>query len=569
MNKRRYVVARQSDIEPDSMEIEASRLRVNDDHVETIAVTGYPREVHVGWLEPLLSANASIDIALHVEPVPAFVAAERLQKQLARLESSRRLASDRGRLNDPTIDVAASDAQELATRIARGESNLFRVGIAVTIRARSAGLLQSETSRIKTILAGLLVNTRPATFRQFEGWISTLPLGLDQLGVKRTFDTQALAATFPFVASGFSEPNGVLYGKSMHGSDLVFWDRFAQDNQNSVILARSGSGKSYLAKLELLRSLYRSVEVIVVDPEDEYRKLCEAVDGTYVHLGHPGVGLDPFALGSSHDALTESALFAHSFIALLVGGAIEAKTKATLDRAIVSAYAKRGISSDARTHNRRTPTLVDLDQALRNEGDDGAQLAEQLAPYVSGTYRHLFTNSDPSVTSRHMTVYSLRDVPEELKGAVTMVALNHIWRTVSDRSQLRRRLVVVDEAWLVMRDKIGAQFLFRLAKSARKYWCGLTVVTQDAADLLGTELGQAIVANAATQILLRQSPQSIERLGDAFRLSDGEKSFLLTADKGQGIIAAGRQRVAFQALASDAEHQLINTNPAESWAVAS
>lgn len=549
---------------PDAIEIESNRLGINDGVAATLVVTGYPRDVRNGWLAPLLDHSGAIDVALHVEPMESHIAAERLRRQLARLESTRRVEASRGHLTDPQVEVAAEDAQDLANRLARGDARLFRVGLVVTVRANTEAELTGEVARVRTILASLLMDVRPATFRQLEGWTSTLPIGVDQIKINRTFDTPALAATFPFSPSALAEPNGVLYGRNVsNASGLVFWDRFAQRNHNAVILARSGSGKSYLAKLELLRSLYRGIEVTVIDPEDEYRRLCDAVDGAYFHLGGPDVRLNPFDLGSEPDALTERALFLHSFVSTLINHEIDAIEKSVLDRAIVATYAAAGITSDPRTHRRTPPILSDLDTALRRQGTQGEAIAERLAPFTTGTHRHLFDGQTTVNSDRHLVVYSLRYVPEEIKAPATMAVLNRVWKTIIDPALRRRRMVLVDEAWLLMRDPVGAEFLFRLAKSARKYWCGLTVVTQDAADLLNTELGRAVVANAATQIVLGQAPQVIDILSDSFHLSEGERNFLLTAERGEGIIAASRQRVAFRAIASEAEHQLVTSDPAE------
>lgn len=379
---------------PDAIEVESTRLHVNGSCVASFAVVGYPREVRPGWLAPLFTHNGSVDIALHTEPMPSQIAAERLRRQLARLESSRRVDASRGHLLDPTIEVAADDAQDLANRLARGEARLFRIGLTVTVRARDVAALDQGVARIRAILAALLIDLRPTTFRQLEGWKATLPLGLDEVGIARTFDTHALAATYPFTPSGFAQPNGVLYGRNVSSSGLVFLDRFAQNNHNSVVLACSGAGKSYFAKLELLRSLYRGIDIIVIDPEDEYRRLCESVDGVYRHLGANGVKLNPFDLGESADAFVERALFIHSLIATLIGRELDAASKATLDRSIVAAYAHAGITSDTGTHRRRPPVMSDLDAALRSEGSIGIALAEQLAPYTSGTHRHLFDWAD-------------------------------------------------------------------------------------------------------------------------------------------------------------------------------
>lgn len=549
---------------PDAVEVEPRRLRVGHGWRHTVAVTGYPREVRLGWLEPLVTHPGPADVALHIEPIPAPVAAERLRRQLARLESSRRLDADKGRLADPALDVAASDARDLADRLARGDGRLFSVGLYATARGADEEDLQAQATRLRALCDSLLIDTVPATFRALPGWLTTLPVGQDLLRFRRTMDTAALAAAFPFASAELSDATGVLYGLNARSQGLVFWDRFAQPNYNAVILARSGAGKSYLAKLELLRSLYAGVEVAVIDPEDEYARLAAAVGGAYLHLGAPGVRLNPFDLHHEPDAFTRRALFLHTLIALLLGEGLDAATRAALDRGIVAAYGSAGITADPRTHRRAAPTLVGLAEALAADGDaKAAALAARLAPFTTGTHRGLFDGPTTTRPEGHLVVFSLRDLPHELKAAGTLLVLDATWRRVTDASRRRRRLVVVDEAWLVMRDDAGARFLFRLAKAARKHWCGLTVVTQDAADLLASELGQAVVANAATQVLLRQAPQAMDALARAFRLSEGEQQFLLGARPGEAILLGGSERVAFRAEASPAEHRLVTTDPAD------
>jgi type IV secretory pathway VirB4 component len=570
---------------PDAIEIRPRALRVGDDWCASFAVTGYPREVGRGWLEPLTAHPGRLDVAVHVEPVPANVAAERLRRQLARLESGRRADATKGRLADPDVEVAAEDARDLAAGLARGEQKLFRVGLYLTVHARSEKALESECARVRAVASSMLLDAQPATWRTLQGWTATLPLGVDSLAQRRSFDTDALAASFPFASAELSATQGVLYGTTANGSGLVLWDRFACDNHNSVILARSGAGKSYLAKLEALRSLYAGVEIAVVDPEDEYRRLAETVGGAYVHLGANGVRVNPFdlapgyqALGSDavgpdapgsdapgsdapgSDAMVRRALFIHTLIAVLLGAKPDPASTAALDRGIVAAYEAVGITADPRSHARPAPLLGDLAAALDADGDPAARtLAARLAPFVTGTHRGLFDGPTSTRPDGHLIVFSLRDLPDELKAAGTLITLDSIWRRVSDPDRRRRRLVVVDEAWLLMSEPSGADFLFRMAKSARKHWAGLTVVTQDAGDLLGSSLGQAVVANAATQILLRQAPQSIDALAEAFGLSGGERAYLLGATRGQGLLAAGVDRVAFTALASPAEDALCRT----------
>lgn len=545
---------------PDSVEVGPRALRVGEGWRRSFAIVGYPREVRHGWLEPLTAHPSRLDIALHVEPVPAEIAANRLRRQLARLESGRRADAAKGRLADPDVEVAAADARELAAGLARGEQKLFRVGLYLTVHARSADALDAECAGVRAVCASMLLDAQPSTWRSLQGWTTTLPVGVDALGQRRSFDTDALAASFPFASAGLSAESGVLYGTATNGSGLVLWDRFAQDNHNSVILARSGAGKSYLAKLEALRSLYAGIEIAVVDPEDEYRRLAETVGGAYVHLGAPGVRVNPFDLAPGPDPLIRRALFIHTLVAVLLGEKPDPASTAALDRGIVGAYESVGITADPRSHARPAPLLRDLAGALEADGDPAARtLALRLAPFVSGTHRGLFDGPTTTHPRGHLVVFSLRDLPGELKAAGTLLTLDGIWRRVSDPSNRKRRLVIVDEAWLLMSEPSGADFLFRMAKSARKHWAGLTVVTQDAADLLGSPLGQAVVANAATQILLRQAPQTIDALAEAFALSAGERAYLLGAQRGQGLLAAGVDRVAFSALASPAEDEMCRT----------
>jgi hypothetical protein len=553
---------------PDAIQIGPTSLTAGATVCRSFVVTGYPREVGPGWLEPLVSYPGNADIALHIDPIPPPVAAQRLRRQLGRLESTRRLDDDRGRLADLEVEAAAEDAHDLARRVARGEGRLYQVGLYITVRGHTHGEVDAEADRLRALSASLLLDAHPATFRSLQGWTTTLPLGLDQLGLRRTMDTAALAAAFPFASADLPTPTtgGVLLGRNAHTRGLILWDRWAQPNYNSVILAKSGAGKSYLAKLELLRWLYHGVQALVVDPEHEYQRLADAVGGTFVQLGAPGVRLNPLDLpqDGEADALARRALFAHTLTGVLLGAPLDPDATAALDRAVLDAYKAKGISSDPRTHARPAPQLADLAMAL--EGDGGqpaATLAARLAPYVSGSHRRLFDGATTTRPEGHLVVFSLRELPDELKATGMLLALDAAWCTVTNPQQRRRRLVVVDEAWQLMRDPAAAGYLYRFAKSARKHWCALTVVTQDPADVLASPLGQAIVQNAATQLLLGQAAQAMEALTGAFHLSHGEQEHLLAAQPGDGLLLAGPHRVALRSLASAAEHHLVTTDPAE------
>lgn len=575
-------LGRASAFTPDSLSVAPRHLEVGGEWLASFVITGYPREVHPGWLQPLLSYPGRVDVSLHVEPIDPVTAAHRLKRQLSKLESGRRHTSEKGQLLDPTVEAATEDAYDLSARIARGEGKLYRVGLYLTVHATSEQALADEVAAVRSLAASLMLNAQPTTYRSLQGWASTLPLALDLIGMRRTFDTAALSAAFPFTSpdlppadpTSVAAPNGVLYGFNVGSQGLVHWDRFAADNYNSVLLGRSGAGKSYLVKLETLRSLYRGIEVAIIDPEDEYRRLCEAVGGTYIHLGAHDVRVNPFDLPIARrpdgrrtapkDAVTRRALFLHTTIGVLLGTDLTAEQRAVLDQAIMATYQRAGITSDLRTWTRPAPLLADLATTLtRTKNPVARDLAARLHPYVEGAFSALFAGPTSTSPEGHLTVFSLRDLPDELKPIGTLLTLDTIWRRVSNPAIQRPRLITVDEAWLLMADPAGAQFLYRMAKAARKRWAGLTIATQDVGDMLGTELGKAIIANAATQILLRQAPQTIDEIVATFNLSEGEKQFLLSADKGQGLLSAGTQRVAFQSLASPQENSIATTDPAE------
>ncbi|MZG20185.1 conjugal transfer protein TraC [Streptomyces sp. SID5914] len=562
---------------PEAIEVHARALAVGAHLATTLVVTGYPAEVTPGWLAPLLNFPGHLDIALHIEPVPNPVAAAGLKKQRARLESGRRTGFDKGHLDDPEVEAAAADAAELAYRIARGEGKLFHVALYLTVHAPNEESLAEQASAVRAIAESLLMTIAPTTYRALPGWLATLPLGIDTLKIRRTFDTAALAACFPFtspdlpIATGEDgSATGVLYGLNAVSGAPVLWDRFAQDNYNSITLARSGAGKSYLTKLELLRLLFTGVTASVIDPEDEYVRLAQTVGGHVIALGADGVRLNPFDLPTSapggEDTLTRRVLFLHSFLAVLLGADLSAAEKAVLDRAILAAYARVGITGDARTWGRTPPTLADLASVLAEDSSETAtDLANRLVPYTTGSHARLFNGPSTAATAGHLVVFALRQLPEEVKAPAMLVALDAIWRQVTSRSGSGRHLVVVDEAWLLMRDGAGAQFLFRLAKAARKHWTGLAVVTQDADDVLASPLGRAIVSNAATQVLLRQAPQAMDTISDNFHLCHGERAFLLSATRGEALLLTGdrRHKVALISIAAPGEHEVITTDPGE------
>ncbi len=566
-------------IGPAAVESTPRWLQVGDGYTAVLIITGYPPEVGLAWLDALLAWPGRVDVVQHIEPIPAATAATRLRRQRARLESNRRLDFDKGRLGDPVTDAAAEDAADLADRLARGAARLFRVGHYLCVHAPTQDDLVEAVAEVRAAAASVLLDTQPATWRQLPGWTTTLPLGVDSLRIRRVFDTDALAASFPLASADLPAPlpgegvpaGGVLYGLNSASNGVVWWDRWSCDNHNSVVLARSGAGKSYLVKLETLRSLYDGVQVSIIDPEDEYLRLCDAVGGTAIQLGAPGIRINPLDIPAGDrrpDALTRRALFLHTLVSVLLGQQPPPQERAALDKAITATYAAAGISNDPNSWARPAPLLRDLAATLQAADYPGAQtLAARLSPWTEGSFKELFDGPTTFHPRGHLVVWSTRQLADELRAPGMLLALDAIWRDVDVPTSSRadglgsRRLVVVDEAWTLLREGEGAKFLYRLAKAARKRRAGVAVVTQDAADLLGSDLGKAVIANAATQILMRQAPQAIDLIAETFALTGGEARMLLAAGRGEALLLAGSHRVAFQTVASAREHQLCATSP--------
>jgi hypothetical protein len=607
-------------IGPHAVEVGPHQVQVGDGWAASLVVTGYPAQVGVAWLEPVLASSgeaARVDVAFHVVPLPAAAAAAGLRRSRARVEATRRLDADRGRLDDPAAEVTAGDARDLADRLARGQVRLFRVGIYLTVHAPTRARLRDAVAQVRAAAAATLLDTQPTTWRQLHGWLATLPLAHDGIKARRVFDTDALALAFPLAGPNLPAPlpgrgspvGGVLVGINPASGGIVWWDRWTQHNHNTLILARSGAGKSYLVKLDVLRSLFEGVRVAVIDPEDEYPALADAVGGTTIRLGVPGVRVNPLDLppaGRGADVLSRRALFVHTLVAVLLGRPPAPEEAAALDTAIAAAYTRAGITDDPTTWTRPAPLLADVVAGLETTDEAGRSLGIRLRPWTHGSFKGLFDGPTTTTPAGRLTVWSVRHLPDELRAAGILLALNAIWRDVdtshdsypdadpdtgrpthdgTDRDDtltaavegtvldgsardtstprgemaLRpvapvRRLVVVDEAWTLLRDEVGAHFLYRLAKAARKRRAGLVVVTQDAADLLATDLGQAVAANAATQILMRQAPQAIDAITAAFGLTTEEARMLLTAPRGHGLLLGATHRVGFRAVASTREH---------------
>jgi type IV secretory pathway VirB4 component len=547
------------------MQVHPKYLEIDGVCAATLTITGYPEAVLPGWLETITAYPARIDIALHAETTSPLQAASRLRKQRARLESGRRRDAERGRLGDPVIEAAAQDAANLAGRIARSAAKLFRVALHLTCYAETPEELDVLVLEVRGLLAAQLATATPATYRQYEGWISTLPLGVDRLGPRRTLETEALAACLPIAAADPPAPeHGVLIGVNTASGLPVFWDRWAQQNHNSLVLGASGSGKSFFAKCDLLRELCQGTHATVIDPDGEYTHLAEAVGGVVLELGKPGVRINPLELpdpaAAQPDTLARKALDVHALVEVLAGTEAANAGRAALDVAVAAAYEQAGITADPRTWNRQAPDLTAVTTALSASTDPtGAGLASALGPFTTGSHAGLFNAPSSHGRTGHLTVYTLEHLPEQLRPAAVLLVLADLWRQAqADDGQ--RRLALIDEAWLLLDTPLSAQQLFRLAKSARKHELGLELISQDADDLLSSRLGTAIAANSATQVLMRQAPQSLDQVAAAFNLSAGETQFLSTAPRGNALITgADGVRTTVLTIADQAESGLLHT----------
>ena len=562
-------------VAPAAVEIGRDRVRLDHQYARALAVTGYPRAVSPGWLSPLVDCEAPLEISLHVYPLATADIARSLTHKMVQLHSSRLLDARGGRLADPEREVAYGDAERLRDALQRGEEKVFAVGLYLLLRASSPAALDDLTRRVEATLAAMLAQARVAVLEQDSGLRSCLPEGRDYLHISRNLDTTSLATTFPFSSSTLTMERGVLYGIARHNHSPVIFDPFdpALENANMVVFAKSGAGKSYFTKLMALRNLLVGVDFLVVDPEDEYRALCQAVGGQRVRLASSsGERINPFDLpppdaeaGEGRDPLAEQVTSLVGLLEIMLaepGGRLGAHERATLDAAIYQTYRAAGIDRDPAGHGRPAPTLADLRRALgASRGEAAAGLALRLGRYVEGSLAGLFAGPTNVALDRRFVVFDVQALEPELRPLGVHLIAGFVWNRV--RRSRRPRLLVVDEAWTLMQHAEGAAFLAAMARRARKYYLGLVTITHDVADFLGCEQGRTVLANAALKLLMKQDSATIDPVAAAFRLTDEERRFLLGAGKGEGLFCARGSRVALQVEASPLEHRLATTAPQE------
>lgn len=573
-------------IAPSSIELNSAYFQLGTRVARTYYVYGYPRQLYTGWMAPMVNLDEVMDISIFIYPVESQVVLDNLRKKVTQLEAGIQIDAEKGRVRDPGKQAAILDAEEMRDKLQVGEERFFRFGLYFTLYAGSMEELEFVSHKVESLLGQQLIYSKAATSQQEQGLNSTVPQFTDQLQIRRNMSTGAISTSFPFTSADLTQENGILYGINMHNSGLVIFDRFSLENGNSVVFAKSGAGKSFTVKLEALRSMMMGTEIFIIDPENEYERMCDAVAGAYVRLSlNSATRINPFDLPKVLDpeeadnALRSNLITLHGLLRLMMGGAqaqiqggqqvftpaLSPVEESDLDAALIETYAKAGITNDPLTHQGLPPTIADLYDTLLHMGGTGPQLAQRLRKYTTGTFAGIFSQQSNIDINNPLVVFNIRDLEDELRPVAMYIVLNYIWnKTKTDR---KRRMLIVDEAWQLMKYEDSANFMFSLAKRARKYNLGITTITQDVEDFMGSRMGRAIVANASMQFLLKQSPSAVDVLADVFKLTSEEKKRLSQFPVGQGLFFAGQNHVHIQVVASPTETSLITTNPQQTQAM--
>ena len=553
-------------IAPQSMEVDFGFIKINDVYFRTLFIAGYPRFVSPGWLEPIINFDNSLDISFNIYPVAGKTVLDDLRRKIAEMEAEIATDLERGKIVDPSTQVKLEDARTLQEQLVKGSERYFEFSLYITIPAPSLEQLNHTTRLVESTLGSLLIVGKKTTLDMEKGFLSTAPFGRDVLSITRNMDTTSLATTFPLTSAELSSDKGVLYGINSQNDSFIIFDRFSLENSNMTIFATSGAGKSYFVKLEALRSLMLGTEVIVIDPESEYKALADAVGGEFISFSFNSQSkINPFDLTQIYEEgenqLGLKILTLHSLFKVIMGK-LNATQEALLDRALVATYRAKGITQDPGTQKREPPLMEDLYKTLIGmETSEALDLAARIEKFVRGSFIGLFDQQTNIEIKNPFVVFSVKDLQETLRPIAMFVILDFIWTRI--RRDLKKRLLIVDEAWHMMQYKDSAQFLWSVVKRARKYFLGLTTITQDVEDFLAQDIGKAIVTNSALRLLLKQSPAAIDKIGEVFYLSQGEKQLLMAANIGEGIFFAGPHHAPISVVASDEEHKLIDTKPQE------
>ena len=552
-------------ISPSSMKITSTYMILGQKFARTLFVVNYPRYISVGWFAPIINLNNAFDVAMFFYPVNSAVILKQLKNRVGNIEAQVAADSEKGQPRDPIRETALRDIEFLRDALTQGTEKFFQFALYVTIYSEKLEDLDRLSDQVEDIFGSRLVFSKRAFFQSEQGFNSTLPLCNDELYITFNMNSSPAASSFPFISSELTSDRGILYGINRHNNSLILFDRFSLPNANSVVFATSGAGKSYCIKLEVLRSLMMGTDVIVIDPEYEYKHLSEAVGGTYINISLSSENkINPFDLPRSvggeakpKDIIRSAVITLKGLVRLMVGN-LSNEEDSIVDRALLETYAKKDITPDSDLAKIEPPTLSDFCQVL--EGMEGADsLAERLKKYTEGTFAGLLNNQTNVEMNNQLVCFCVRDLEDELRPIGIYTIVNYIWNIV--RSQVKKRILIIDEAWWMMQSPDSAKFIFALVKRCRKYYLGVTTITQDVSDFLESPYGQAIVTNSQLQILLKQSPAAIDRVQKVFMLTEGEKFLLLECGLGEGIFFAGTKHVAIKTVASYSEDQLITSDP--------
>jgi len=562
---RRGVLTVRDIISPASLQITPKHLRLGSKFVRTIFVIGYPRYISVGWFAPIINLNLTFDVSMFFYPVKSAIILKQLKNKVGALEAQIISDAEKGAARDPLRETALRDIEYLRDALTQGTEKFFQFSLYVTLYADELEELDRMSDQVEDIFGSRLVYSRRVYYQAEQGFASTLPLCNDELYITFNMNSSPIASSFPFISSELTSDRGILYGINRHNNSLILFDRFSLQNANSVVFATSGAGKSYAIKLEILRSLMMGSEVIVIDPEYEYKHLAEAVGGTYINISLASENkINPFdlprAIGGEAKPkdIIRSAVITLKGLVRLMLGKLNYDEDSIVDRALLETYAKKDITPDSDLSAIEPPVMSDFEQVLDGM-EGGSDLALRLKKYTEGTFAGLLNSATNVEMNNQLVCFSVRDLEDELRPLAIYTIVNYIWNTV--RSEMRQRILVIDEAWWMMQNEDSAKFIFALVKRCRKYYLGVTTITQDVNDFLTSPYGQAIVTNSSLQILLKQSPAAIDLIQKTFLLTEGEKYLLLECGVGEGIFFAGNKHVAMKVVASYTEDQLITSDP--------
>ena len=554
-------------IAPSAIEVDFNDIRIGDMYYRTFFVSGYPRFVGANWLSPVINFDHTLLISMFYYPVKSKVILDDLRKKITELEATTMTNREKGKISDPVVEAALEDATALQEQLVKGVEKYFQFSFYITIPAYEKEELDNVSSKLESLLASLLLISKTSALQMEDAFRSCIPTGIDRLMVTRNMDTTSLATTFPFTSSDLTMEEGIMYGINKHNGSLVIFDRFSMENANSVVFAKSGAGKSYFVKLEALRHLVFGAHVMIIDPEEEYYNLCEVVGGNYIGFSaNSKHKINPFDLsGIATEGENELGQKLISLVTLLklMMGQLNSTEEAILDRALIETYRMKGITTDPDTQSSKEPPVMeDLYKVLLGGSEpESKTMADRLEKFIKGSMAGIFDSQSNINLESSMTVFSTKNLEDALRPIAFYMILDFVWTTI--RRDLRKRILIVEEAWYLMQNPDSARFIYGIAKRARKYYLGLTTISQDVDDFLTSEYGKAVVTNSSIQMLFKQHPAAIDKVVETFYLSEGEKRFLLSAGVGEGLFFAGSNHVAIKVMASESEHKLITTNPEE------